>query len=218
MIRTFALTALLLFALTLSVWTTDMLGGTLWFGVYYVVPGAKAIRVPARVYVILYPLLSVAGLLACQRLLEGSRLSATWRAVVIGTLLAIAAAENYFPQRNDPGRSFEAAAFYNRAHRLAGELNGADAAYGRSELPCHDYEHELMMMWAGLYANVPVVNGYSGRAPDRYALTPSQFSLDALQEWLGPNWHGTFVLVVNGETIEGQRWLVDADGEWKRQE
>jgi hypothetical protein len=216
LMRTFALTVVLLFALTLSIWSASNLGGSLWFGVYYAVPGAKAIRVPARVYLIFYPLLIVAGLLSIQRLLEASRLTTMWRAALIGTLIVVASAENYFPQMEDRSRSFEARPFYARAHLLAAELNGGDAAYGISEMSGAFYEHELMMMWAGLYANVPVVNGYSGRSPKNYTLSSATFSMEALKQWLPPDWRGTFVIVYNGESIKSERWVVDADGVWKR--
>ena len=83
-------------------------------------------------------------------------------------------------QRDDPGRSFAYEPFYARAHQIAHEIEGADAAYGASRLPCAEYELQLQMMWAGLYANVPVVNGYSGRQPNRYPFQQAEFSIDLL--------------------------------------
>jgi hypothetical protein len=218
LIRTFALTCVLLLALTLSVWVAEDRGGSLWYGVYYVVPGAKAIRVPARVYLILYPLLTVAGLLALQRLLDGTRLTTRWRAALVGALIVVAAAENYFPQVGDRSRSFEARPFYAHARTLARELNGTDAAYGLSEMPGAYYEHELTMMWAGLYANVPVVNGYSGREPRDYPSFRDDFSIDLLKGWLGPGWRGTFVVVTDADPVRRDRWQVNAEGEWERLE
>src|SRR5262249_54996548 len=133
LVRAVAGTALLLVALTWSVWFDADQGTTPWLVVYHAVPGAKAIRCTARVYLIVYPLLTAAGLAALQRLLDLGRVSAARRTALVGALLAVAAVENYFPQRDNPDRSFEAEAFYGHARSLAAEMQGADAAYGLSE-------------------------------------------------------------------------------------
>jgi hypothetical protein len=51
------------------------------------------------------------------------------------------------------------------------------------------YESQLAAMWAGLEANVPVVNGYSGRYPPGYPDWSRSMTDDELKDWM----HGTAV-------------------------
>jgi hypothetical protein len=209
LIRSLTWTVVALLALSLSIWVAADRGGSLWFVVFELVPGATAIRAVVRLYTIVYPMLAIAGLLALQRRLDSDRFTSTIQAAILAGLLTLAAAENYFPQPDNHPRSFAFEPFYQRAHSIAREIEGADAAYGVSRLPCGDYERQLMMMWAGLYANVPVVNGYSGRLPHAYPFAPDDGSIDLLKRWLGPDWHGILVVVSNGETIRSERWRFD---------
>jgi hypothetical protein len=186
-IRTIALTLLLFVVLSFSIWISDNAGGGLWFFIYYLVPGAKAIRVIFRIYLIFYPLLIVGGLLSLRRIL--SETPARRRGWLIAGLMILALAENYFPQIDDRGRSFRWAKTYEEARQISGVIRGMDAVYGYTSTD--PIANQLTMMWAGLYANVPVINGYSGRHPRGYPFVGGEAASDeALRAWLGQDWRG----------------------------
>jgi hypothetical protein len=195
LIKSILVTVAAMIVLTFSVWTDEKHAGTLWAGVYYVVPGAKAIRMAARIYLILYPLLVVAGLIAADRLLDAASISAGRRSIIVAALTLLAAAENFYPQSGDANRSFEHALFYGKSRSVAEQLHRVDTAFGVYETNGPLYEHELMMMWAGAYANVPVVNGYSGREPTDYPMQLNRPLETRLRIWLGPHWSGTLAVV-----------------------
>jgi hypothetical protein len=61
-------------------------------------------------------------------------------------------------------------------------------------------------MWAGLRANVPVVNGYSGRTPPGYPF-PDREDIDpALRDWLTGRFRGR-VAVLDPRDPERVRYL-----------
>jgi hypothetical protein len=192
--------------LTFSAHVIERRSESLWMLVYHGIPGAQAIRATTRIYMIVYPLLLLGGLLALQRLIEWRQVSPRGEGVLLAALLLLACAENYFPQRDDKGRSFAYAEFYARAHRNGEKLRGADAAFGiLDEKRRPFYERSIEMMWAGLYANVPVINGFSGRVPTGYQFEKASPTFEEIRDdgkdgilftsWLGRDWQGRLVIV-----------------------
>ena len=64
-------------------------------------------------------------------------------------------------------------------------MAGASAAYVEPERETHFWTSQLAAMWAGMKANVPVVNGYSGRAPTRYPDVAMIMSDYEVRCWVG---------------------------------
>ncbi len=65
---------------------------------------------------------------------------------------------------------------------------------------------DVLGMWAGLRANVPVVNGYSGRWPNGYP-SADVMSDDDLRAWLGRSGFRGRVAVVNPSEPDRVRWV-----------
>jgi len=182
-----AATAGLLVALTTD-WS-DGRGVSGW-SVLRLLPGGTGLRVVSRVYTDVYLFATLGGLVGVWALAEtGLRAARARRAVYAGV-----AAVLVFEQTGYTPPSFPKADFYPAAGRCGAALCGADAGYvpltwGR--IPEHG---DLLGMWAGLFANVPVVNGYSGRLPDGYP--PKLVLTDAeLRAWLGPAFRGRLAVI-----------------------
>jgi hypothetical protein len=185
----------IMFVLSFSIWISESRGLTLWIAVYHGYPGAQAIRVAARIYLIVYPFILIGGLVGLHSLMQQWPMPSSREAIIAGGLIILAAAENYFPQADDKGRSFEHAEFYQRAKQFSQQFEGVDAVYVISDGKIPDYEHNLTMMWAGLYANVPVVNGYSGRVPANYPAWQKIPKREQIQDWMGYNWRGRIRII-----------------------
>lgn len=185
--------------LTAGIWVmltlaTDHEGRSLWELARFL-PGATAIRCVSRVYVVVYLFGTVGALVWLTRV--SNALPAPLRAILI---LALAAGV-IFEQTGYRPRSFDQADFYTLADRTAGELLGADAGYVSPEYTdtlgerIDDIHGEVFAMWVGMRANVPVVNGYSGRCP------PGEYPLGArvqdadLHKWLAGRFRGQLTLV-----------------------
>ena len=54
---------------------------------------------------------------------------------------------------------------------------------------------DVVGMWAGLKANVPVANGYSGRYPKPYPLLYPRDTDAALREWFAGRFRGRVAIV-----------------------
>lgn len=150
------LTAGILVALSLAV--SDH---SLWRFIHSYVPGAKAVRAVARIFSVVYLFAWIGALIPIDRWLRNhGRVGCA----LAGVLLIVGAAEQYQPRLS----AFDPAPFHAEVARLATELQGASAAYVEPERETHFWTSQIAAMWAGMKANVPVVNGYSGRAPKLY--------------------------------------------------
>lgn len=154
------------------------------------VPGGQAIRCTSRVYVLVYLFGTLAAVLWLTHALAGVR--AAWlRSAVLGLVCAAVVVE----QTGHEPISFRAADFYPTADRCANAMAGADAGYVLPNYgPIPGTHGELVGMWAGLRANVPVVNGYSGRWPDGFPVG-YEFDDRLLREWLGGRFRGRVAVV-----------------------
>jgi len=100
-------------------------------------------------------------------------------------LLLVAGVAEQIPVRPLPG--FEVAPWQDRVTALRDRLTSGTVAY--IELPPDRpfWENQLTAMWACLEANVPVVNGYSGRYPLGYPDWTRSMTGEELNRWLNGN-------------------------------
>ena len=138
---------------------------TLWKWVHAWVPGAKAIRAPARTgLVLLLPLAAGFGLAQARLEARGSHL-------IAALLLGVCLVEQV---RFQP--SFDKLAARSEvAEVVAAVPEGCEAFYAvtvpasTAPLPFRPWKYHLDAMWAGLELERPTVNGYSGFRPAGWA-------------------------------------------------
>jgi hypothetical protein len=175
--------------------TTTFHGGpSLWQWIREI-PGGAAIRCVSRVYVIVQLFGLVGGLVWLNSVTRS--LSPRVRALVLAGIAALLIVEQTGCERS----SFEKVDFYPIAERLTVQIRGADAAY---IVPVYTDTNgyvlggvygEVLGMWAGMRANVPVVNGYSGRWPPGNH-PHDLIATDAmLRAWLSGRFHGKLAIV-----------------------
>ena len=156
-------------------------------------------RVVSRVYVVVYLFGTFAGLAWLHMVTE--RIRSMW---LREALLAIIAAVLIWEQTGGERPSFERASFYPRVDRLAEDLRGARVGYILPRYTDPDGSvsakayGEVLAMWVGMRANVPVVNGYSGVLPDGY-LPFAMLTDEQLRDWRRGKYHGT-IRVLNPDT------------------
>jgi hypothetical protein len=156
---------------------------TAWREVYRWVPGGNAVRAIGRVVFTVELFALIGGLVAVDGLLRRVRVGGA----IAGLLLVLATAEQV-PVRELP--SFEVTPWQTRVADLRDRLTPGTVAY--IDLPPGRpfWESQLTAMWAGLEANVPVVNGYSGRYPPGYPDWTRSMTDGELSEWT----HGVAVV------------------------
>jgi hypothetical protein len=190
--------------LTAGLWVvfTFRVGDTSLWQVVRHAPGGQAIRCVSRVYVLVYLFGTLGALVWLSRVTEGLRPGA--RAVVLGLVAATCAAEQVVadqPVSYAELRSFDKADFYPIADRAAAELRKGDIGYvvprytDTAGVVKYGVHGEVLAMWAGLRANVPVVNGYSGRTPKDYVWTGAALPDDVLRKWLAGRFRGRVAVV-----------------------
>jgi len=158
-------------------------GFSLWRIVYEVVPGASVIRGVTRIWTIAYLYLLIAVILSFDSLVNSLVASKRSRILLVTILCVIGASEQIIFELP----SYEKAPYIKQKTEVSNLIKkDCDIAYLslNPELPF--YAEQLSAMWAGIQANVPVVNGYSGNVPPNYG--DSSKSLKAIQviNWLEP--------------------------------
>jgi hypothetical protein len=148
-----------------------------WHVVHSYVPGAQGIRAVTRIFAVVLLFGWIGSLIAVSDWLRSKQQFATAAGAV---LLLWGLAEQYQP--NLP--AFDARPFFVETDRMASEMRGAKAAYVELDPAAPYWTCQLAAMWAGLKANVPVVNGYSGRTPPGYPDEKLSHDAAALSEWL----------------------------------
>lgn len=182
------LTAALWVGLTLA---TSQTGESLWRGVR-LIPGGGAIRVVTRVYITVYLFGTLGALIWLSAVLE--RISRAWvRWAVLAPLLAALLWEQTGYEQD----CFARRDFYPHVERHAATLRGAKVGYvvprfvdetGKVSTGAYG---EVFAMWVGMRANVPVINGYSGRWPHKFPQPPGgALSDDEIREWLAGKYKG----------------------------
>ena len=193
----FALVAAAL--LTSAIWVVLTLtpreeGHSLWELVRFI-PGATAIRCVSRVYLVVYLFGTLAALVWLARVTE------TLRQPVRFAFLGLISLAIGYEQMGFPPQSFDQKDFYGLVDRAAERVPGADALYVQPRYTdttgyvSSGVFGEVFAMWVGLRANVPVINGYSGRIPaGDYPWHPDVSDSD-LVKWLSGRFHGRLVIL-----------------------
>lgn len=168
-------------------------GASAWEAVNDWFPGARAIRIVTRIWTIADAFLLLGALVGLDALLRSisNRKSILIAASLLLTVLALS--EQFTPPPSDVYSPF--ARDVNDQAQL---IRGADAAFlviGAGNGP--GVWQNLSMMWAGINANVPVINGYSLRPPPGYNVGDRHDMWPHLRAWLGPQWHGKLVILAN---------------------
>jgi hypothetical protein len=148
-----------------------------WRAVFRWVPGGDGIRAVGRVVFTVELFALIGGLVALDGLLRRLRFGG----MIAAYLLVLGVAEQ-LPIRPLP--SFEVAPWQARVAALRDRLTPGTVAY--IDLPPERpyWEAQVTAMWAGLEANVPVVNGYSGRYPNGYPDWTRSMTVAELTEWM----------------------------------
>jgi hypothetical protein len=182
-------TAAIWWLLTLNLYQ----GVSAWWFVRFV-PGGGAIRCVSRVCLIV-DLFAVLGAIVW---LDGVTARLRWsgmRVVVIGTV----AAAIVFEQTGYVPKNFAKDAYFGEVRGYAEDVRGADAIFliPREDRP--PFYTDVEAMWVGLEANVPTVNGYSGRTPPGYpydySVNLEDYGDDRLRRWLEGKFRGRIAIV-----------------------
>jgi hypothetical protein len=174
------------------------------WAVIQAVPGAGAIRCVSRVVLLvdLFALLAAAVWLTHAL---GRVPNPRVRATVFAALAAVVAAE----QVGHEPKQLRRTDYYAEVDQFAARLRGAEVGYVLPR-PGVDLEfEEVFAMWAGLRANVPVVNGYSGRIPDGYPLVEPADPDAAVRAWLAGRFHGRVTVVDRADPASRREIRID---------
>jgi hypothetical protein len=186
-IKTCLLAALTIFVLTLRLPN----GWSIWSIIYHVVPGASVIRAVTRIWTVFYFYLLVAVVLCLDSILNkiiNRRLRiATVSFLCIGCLLE---------QIVISPPSFEKQSFTNEVAQIQKLIQtNCDVAYVTLNPENPFWATHLSAMWAGIKANVPIVNGYSGNVPPNYRDISKSMSIAQVIDWLGEDRKGRLCVI-----------------------
>lgn len=161
-------------------------GVSAWWFVRFL-PGGLAVRAIGRMYLAVYLFTTLGGCLGIAALLREYR---------IHPLLALVlAVPMVWEQTGYQAVSFETASVEVRIDPVADLMRGSDVAYLQATTDLRwDVHGQLLAMWAGHRAGVPVINGYTGRWPTDYK-TEADWTDDDLKKWLGPGFHGRIAII-----------------------
>lgn len=178
-------------------------GVSLWWFVR-LLPGGLAIRAVGRVQIVVYLFLIPAALIGFRLWVQG-RWPDGWprRIVTLAVLAAVV-----FEHSANEGVAFEKTKFYGRLDDLAALVAGQDAFYLVPREDQHPLEASVLAMWVGMRADVPVVNGYSGRLPRGFPES-ERLTDEDVRAWLGPAFHGKLTVIDPTEDVwEVRRYVV----------
>lgn len=180
---------------TAAVWvlltmSTSQSGESVWRIVRHI-PGGGAIRVVSRVYITVYLFGTLGALMWLSAVLE--RPDLRWVRGALVPVLALLVWEQTGYEQD----SFAREDFYPFVDQNAETLRGAPVGYvvprfvdGPGLVSTGPYG-EVFAMWVGMRANVPVVNGYSGRTPHNFPQPEGGALSDSeLQAWLDGRYRG----------------------------
>ncbi len=157
-------------------------GVRLWWLVFRWVPGAGAIRAVDRISILIYALAAVAACWGADAAIRRSRLRPALRAGLLAALLLAGVAE----QRVDSPPAYEKRYFFDRVAAVRASIpRGCHMLYLTLQPGASYVVTQQVAMWAGLDAQVPVVNGWSGYFPPRYPPWPRTWTAAELRAWTG---------------------------------
>lgn len=194
-------------ALTLAFLVTQWgRGVSPWFLVHQLVPGANAFRAVGRAAFVAYLLGLVGGLVGVQAFLTDRVARPRWRIAIFLGIAGLMAIEQV---RWDPESFDKEEACYGPARAVAEQLRGADAGYVVFDGSMPSYRHHIVAMWGGLWADVPVMNGFSGTQPANFPAYEDQPTLPELLRALGPGWRGQLVVIEWGPPVRRRVYQVE---------
>ncbi len=178
-IKTCLLVSLTLFILCLRLPN----GWSLWKIIYTGVPGASAIRAVTRIWTILYFYLLVAVTLCFDSIIQKIPNKPLHR-----TLLNLVCIGCLLEQIVISSSSFEQLPFTKEVGQIQELMyKNCEIAYVTLDPdPQKRFEEsQLSAMWAGMKANIPVINGYSGNVPPNYGDISKSMTTAQVINWLG---------------------------------
>ncbi|GAP95700.1 hypothetical protein [Leptolyngbya sp. NIES-2104] len=194
LVKACLITALILFVLSL-----DVFGVSLWRIIYTIVPGATAIRATGRIVYIIEVYVLIAGLLCVDSMLKSIVVKPKFRSAIALFLLLISLPELIIFQPI----TYEKAPIL----KLEAELQAAIASRCEVAYLVADprqpifYLQQLPIMWAGLKAGVPVVNGYSGSTPPGIPTTiADSANFTTIVRWLSGKMQGRLCWIQPGQS------------------
>ncbi|MBE9035241.1 hypothetical protein [aff. Roholtiella sp. LEGE 12411] len=190
--RSFLIKVCLLVAFTLFILCIRLPNGwSLWRIIYSVIPGASAIRAVTRIWTIVYFYLIVAAILCLDSLIR-TMLGKQVRMSILSLLCLGCLLEQIVI--NLP--SSEKLLFTKEVLQIQ-ELMQSDCnlAYVTLNPEKPYWVSHLSAMWAGIKANVPVVNGYSGNSPPNYSGVSKSMNTAQVINWLGEDSRGKLCII-----------------------
>lgn len=159
-------------------------GFSLWRLIYELIPGASAIRGVSRIWLVAYLYLFVGLLVYFDSWTRRNFLSRKVTTLTLALVLVTAISEQITLNL----ASFEKSYFYQSVHEVRQlSKNRCDAIYMYRDRTRPNYVSQLIAMFAGIEANVPVVNGYSGFSPPNYISSTESMSFLEVINWLEIN-------------------------------
>lgn len=184
LVKSCLITALILFVLSL-----DVFGVSIWRIIYSIVPGATAIRAAGRIVYIVEIYVLIAGLLCVDSFFRSTIAKRNMQTAIALSLLLIALSEVIIVRP----MSYEKAPVLQIESELQSAIaSRCDVAYLVTDSrKTHFYLQQLPIMWAGLKAGVPVINGYSGSTPVGIPTTVEESAnFNAIVQWLSGKMQG----------------------------
>lgn len=183
-------------------------GWSLWRIIYEVVPGASAIRSVTRIWTVIYLYLLVAVMLGLDSF--AGRFGRRSRTALF-TFICIACVGEQIVM-NLP--HFEKRPYQQEVAQIQSLMQNCNVAYVVWNPETPFWSAQLSAMWAGIGANVPVVNGYSGNNPPNYPHVGDRaMNIAEVTSWLGEA-QGQLCLISAQPLEELHDSLQDTAGAW----
>jgi hypothetical protein len=168
-------------------------GVSLWYIIYHLIPGASVIRGVSRIWLIAYPYLFIAIFVLIDAFLKSLNINKLLLNIVLLIVLFLGIAEQITTNLG----SYSKQDFRVVVEELRSLMTqGCNMSYVIPDMtkvddPYRGITGNNAVMWAGIEANVPVINGYSGNIPPHYDYLDS-FSFDGFEtssliKWLKIN-------------------------------
>ncbi|TBR58589.1 hypothetical protein B4U84_22050 [Westiellopsis prolifica IICB1] len=187
LIQTCLLVFIILFCLSLRL----PFGLTLWKIIYEFVPGASVIRAVTRIWTVAYFYLFIALTLCFDSIINVFFAKKHIRLLVSTIVFFIVFSEQIVFNIPSYEKSYVSKQVNEIRHLI--EKN-CDMAYVQLDSKQPFYVSQLSAMWAGIEANKPIINGYSGNVPPQYGDNAISMNTIQLINWLN----------IAGKNISGQ--------------
>jgi hypothetical protein len=175
------ITAIVLMLLTTR-WPNDL---SAWKLIYLLLPGSHGIRAVSRIDLLVFFYLTLAVMIALDLFLKTipNTRSQAILTTIIATILITEQCVTNLP-------SFDTISYRNQTTELSTLIKTAtDAAYLADYFPPTQFDYtatQITAMQAGLTANKPIINGYSGWFPPNYTGQLRPILPTEMPHWLAP--------------------------------